>query len=154
VFFNQVVQLHGVPTSIISNRYPVFTCTIWQELFRLSGTRLRLSSAFWPQTDGQSKVSNHIISMYLCCLAGDMSRSWLRWLPWAEYCFNTSFEVVYGRAPPPMIPFQARATHVAAVDCQLWDRDVRTQRQASVGGVHHRRMGLAPPQSSGCGICS
>jgi hypothetical protein len=80
-FFDQVVRLHGVPASIISDRDPIFTNTIWQELFRLSGTRLHLSSAFRPQTDGQSEVSNCIIVVYLRCLAGDRPRSWLRWLP-------------------------------------------------------------------------
>jgi hypothetical protein len=131
-FLYQVVRLHGVPALIVSDRYPVFSSTIWQELFRLSGTRLRLSSAFQPQMDRQSEVSNCIIMVYLRCLAGDRLHSWLRWLPWVEYCFNTSFqtalkvtpfEVVYGRVPPPLIPFQSGATRVAAVDHQLRDRD-------------------------------
>jgi hypothetical protein len=91
-----------------------------------------MSSAFWSQTGGQSEVSNRIITVYLRCLAGDRPRSWLRWLPWAEYCFNTSFqmalqatpfEVVYGQAPPPLIPFQAGSTRVAAIDRQLRNRD-------------------------------
>jgi hypothetical protein len=90
-FFDQVMRLHGVSTSIVSDRDPVFTSAVWQELFRLTGTRLWLSFAFRPQTDGQSEVSNRIITVYLHCLAGDRPRSWLRWLPWAEYCFNTSF---------------------------------------------------------------
>jgi hypothetical protein len=68
------------PSSIVSDRDPIFTGRVWQELFRLSGTQLRLSSTFRPQTDGQSEV-NHIITMYLRCLAGDRPRTWLRWLP-------------------------------------------------------------------------
>jgi hypothetical protein len=113
-FFDQIVCLHGLPTSIVSNRDPIFTCNVWQESFRLSGTQLRMSLAFRPQTDGQSKVTNRVITMYLRCLAGDMPRSWIRWLPWVEYCYNTSyqtklkttpFQVVYGRPPPAMIPF-------------------------------------------------
>jgi hypothetical protein len=103
-----------VPTSIMSDRDPVFTSTVRQELFCLSGTRFRLSSTFQPQTDGQWEVSNRIITVYLHFLVGNMPRSWLRWLPWAEYFFNTSFqtalkatsfEVVYGWAPPPLILF-------------------------------------------------
>jgi hypothetical protein len=71
--------------------------------------------------------------MYLRCLADDRPKSWLRWLPWAEYCYNTShqttlkttpFQVVYGRAPPPMIPFQEGETKVPVVDRQLQDRDL------------------------------
>jgi hypothetical protein len=131
-FFEQVVCLHGMSASIVSDHDPVFTSMIWWELFRLSDTQLRTSSAFHPQTDGQSEVMNRIITIYLRCLAGDRPKSWLRWLSWAEYCYNTSyqttlhatpFEVVYGRALPTMAaPFQARATRVVAVERR--DRDV------------------------------
>jgi hypothetical protein len=71
--------------------------------------------------------------VYLRCLAGDRPRSWLCWLLWAEYCYNTSyqttlratpFEVVYGCAPLPMPPFQPGVTLVIAVDRQPRDRDV------------------------------
>lgn len=48
VFFDEVVRLHGIPSSIVSDRDPVFTSTFWQELFRLSGVELHLSSAFHP----------------------------------------------------------------------------------------------------------
>jgi hypothetical protein len=47
-FFDQVVRLHGIPLSIVSDRDPVFTSSVWWELFRLFGTQLRMSSAFWP----------------------------------------------------------------------------------------------------------
>lgn len=131
-FFNQIVRLHGLPSSSVSDRDPVFTSNLWQELFHLSGTKLCLSLAFRPQTDGQSEVTNMIITIYLRCLAGDRPKSWLRWLPWVEYCFNTSFQsalkatpfqVVYGREPPAMIPFQQGSARVVAVDRQLKDRD-------------------------------
>ena len=90
VFFDQIVRLHGLPCSIVSDRDPVFTSKLWTELFPLAGVKLRLSSAFRPQTDGQSEVTNRILGVYLRCLAGDRPRSWLRWLPWAEYCYNSS----------------------------------------------------------------
>jgi hypothetical protein len=131
-FFDNIVCLHGFPSSIVSDRDLVFTSRLWIELFRLSGTRLCVSSAFHPQTDGQSEVTNKIITIYLRCLAGDRPHSWLRWLPWVEFCYNTSlqsalkttpFEVVYGRPPPTLIPFQSGSTRVAAVDRQLRDRD-------------------------------
>jgi hypothetical protein len=131
-FFDTIVRLHGVLESIVSDRDPVFTSTLWKELFRLTGTKLCTSFAFHPQTDGQSEVANKIITAYLRCLAGDRPHSWLRWLPWAEICFNSSyqtalkatpFEVVYGRTPPPLFPYQAGMTRVVTVDRQLRDRD-------------------------------
>jgi hypothetical protein len=51
-----------------------------------------MSSAFHPQSDGQSEVVNRIITMYLRCLAGDRPREWLKWLPWAEFYYNTSYQ--------------------------------------------------------------
>jgi hypothetical protein len=92
VFFDSVVQLHGIPESIVRDRDPVFTSKFWIELFTLSGVKPQLSLAFHPQSDGQSEVVNKVITMYLRCLTGDCPRQWLHWLSWAEFCYNTSFQ--------------------------------------------------------------
>jgi hypothetical protein len=81
VFFDSIVHLHGVSASIASNRDPVFTSTVWKELFRLIGTKLCTNLAFHLQTDGQSELTNKIIIVYLRCFAGDKPRTWLQWLP-------------------------------------------------------------------------
>jgi hypothetical protein len=52
VFFEEIVRLHGLPESIVSDRDPVFTSKFWTELFKLSGVKLQLTSAFHPQSDG------------------------------------------------------------------------------------------------------
>ena len=51
-FFKAIVHLHGFPTSIVSDRDPVFTGNVWRDLFKLAGVKLRLSTAFHPQIDG------------------------------------------------------------------------------------------------------
>ena len=131
-FFDNIVRLHGLPCSIVSDRDTIFTSTFWSELFQLAGVKLHMSSAFHPQSDGQSEVVNRIITMYLRCLAGDRPREWLKWLPWAEFCYNTSFQtalrcspfkVVYGREPPALLPYHPGTSQVAAVDKQLQTRD-------------------------------
>jgi hypothetical protein len=131
-FFEGVVQQRGFPYSIVSDRDSVFTSSFWMELFKLAGFKLQMSSPFHPQSYGQSEVVNHVITMYLCCLAGDRLKSWLRWLPWAEYCYNTSFQstlkcspfqVVYGREPPTFMSYSSWTAKVAAVDKQLQERD-------------------------------
>jgi len=76
-FFADIVRLHGVPQSMVSDRDPVFTSTFWRELMRLMGTKLHMSSAFHPQLDGQTEAANRVIVMYLRCFTGDRPRQWL-----------------------------------------------------------------------------
>jgi hypothetical protein len=124
-FFDGIVQLHRIPCSIVSDGDTVFTSAFCSELFKLAGVKLQMSSAFHPQSDGQSELVNKVITMYLRCLAGVRPRFWLQWLPWAEFCYNSSyhttlkcspFKVVYGRDPPALISYQQGASKVAAVD--------------------------------------
>jgi hypothetical protein len=131
-FFDGIVRLHRFPSSIISDRDPVFTGHVWRDLFRLAGVKLRLSTAFHPQTDGKSEVVNKVIAMYLRYVIGDRPRAWVDWLAWVEYCYNTSyhsalhtspFEVVYGRSPPPMLPFEAGTARTEAASDLLRTRD-------------------------------
>jgi hypothetical protein len=67
VFFDGIVRLHGFPSSIVSDRDLVFTSNVWRDLIGLAGVELRMSTAFHPQTDGQSEVVNNAIAMYLRC---------------------------------------------------------------------------------------
>jgi len=55
---DQIFKLHGMPTSIMSDRDPIFTSNFWQELFRLQGTQLQLSTSYHPQIDGQTEAVN------------------------------------------------------------------------------------------------
>jgi hypothetical protein len=130
-FFSEIVRLHGIPTSIVSDCDPVFTSTFWRALFKASGTTLLMSSVS-PQTDGQTDTVNKAISMYLRCLTGDRPRQWLRWLPWAEYVYNTAyhtalqetpFRVVYGRDPPTIRSYDTSEIRVVAVAQTLAELD-------------------------------
>ena len=99
---------------------------------RLLGTKLHMTSAFHPQSDGQTEAANRVIAMYLRCFTGDRPRQWLRWLPWAEYTYNTAyqsslretpFRVVYGRDPPSMRSYEPGETRVAAVAKTMEERE-------------------------------
>nr|KYP64474.1 Transposon Ty3-G Gag-Pol polyprotein [Cajanus cajan] len=107
-----VCKLHGFPRSLILDRDPIFFSQFWRELFRLSGTKLHMSTAYHPQTDGQTKVANKILQQYLRSFVHHRPSLWGKLLPWAEWCFNTTvksstgltpFEAMFGH-PPPNIP--------------------------------------------------
>jgi hypothetical protein len=70
-FFAEVVRLHGFPVSIVIDQDPVFTSTVWKDLFKLACVKLRMSIAFHPQTDGQLEATSKTIAMYLRCITGD-----------------------------------------------------------------------------------
>ncbi|WVZ69639.1 hypothetical protein U9M48_018398 [Paspalum notatum var. saurae] len=155
-FFAEIVRLHGIPQSIVSDRDTVFTSNFWRELMRLSGTKLQMSTAFHPQSDGQSESANRVIIMYLRCLTGDQPRDWLRWLPWAEYVFNTAFQsspretpfrVVYGRDPPSIRSYEPGETRVAAVAKTMEERTefledirIRLEQAQAVQKRHYDRV--------------
>jgi transposase InsO family protein len=131
-FFADIVRLHGVPQSLVTDRDPVFTSTFWRELMRLVGAKMHMTTAFHPQSDGQSEAVNRVIIMYLLCFTGDRPRQWLRWLPWAEYTFNTAyqsslkdtpFRVVYGRDPPSIRSYEPGESRVPAVAKSMEERD-------------------------------
>ena len=131
-FISEVVRLHGVPSSIVSDRDKVFLSTFWSELFKLQGTQLLRSTAYHPQTDGQTEVVNKGVESYLRCFVNGKPHTWARWLPWAEYWYNTSFhtatnytpfKALCGRDPPHLIRFFAGHTAVSSIETQLQERD-------------------------------
>jgi len=105
LFHNQVYRLHGMPLSIISDHDRVFTSKFWQELFRLANVRLNMSSAYHPQSDGQTKRVNQCLETFLRCFVHACPKSWSQWLSLAEFWFNTS-------------------THSATGDLHLWSSTV------------------------------
>lgn len=116
-FFKDIVRLHGIPETIVTDQDKKFRSLFWRELFRLMGTDLCFTTTYRPQSDGQTEIVNRTLEMYLRCLAGDNPRQWLRWLPWVEYCYNTSyhtglkatpFRLVYGREPPRLLDYTPR----------------------------------------------
>lgn len=98
-FVQNIIRLHGIPSSIVSNRDKVFTSSFWQEIHRLSGTTLKFSSTYHPKTDGQIEVMNRRIEMFLRRLVYDEQRKWLELIPWVELWHNSTFNISIGMSP-------------------------------------------------------
>jgi hypothetical protein len=110
-FLANIFKLHGPPTSIITDRDRIFTSQLWQEVFKAVKVKLKLSTAYHPQTDGQSERVNQCLESYLRCMVFQEPKKWASWLPMAEWWYNTSyhtalkispFQALYGY-PPPML---------------------------------------------------
>jgi hypothetical protein len=99
LFLDNVYNLHGLPQCIISDRDKIFTSALWKELFCLIDTKLMMSSAYHPQTDGQTKRLNQCLESYLRCTVHACPNKWFRWLPLAEFWYNTAFHTAIGRTP-------------------------------------------------------
>lgn len=99
VFMQEIFKLHGMPMGIISDRDRIFTGQVWQELFRLCHTELKMSSSYHPQTDGQTERVNQCLETYLHCSVHSCPSNWSKWLSLAEYWYNTCFHSSLGRTP-------------------------------------------------------
>ncbi|KAK5839973.1 hypothetical protein PVK06_008833 [Gossypium arboreum] len=99
LYVSQIVRLHGVPISIVSDRDPRFTSRFWKKLQEALGTKLHFSTAFHPQTDGQSERIIQILEDMLRCCILEFSGSWERYLPLIEFAYNNSFQSSIKMAP-------------------------------------------------------
>jgi hypothetical protein len=70
-FAENTFRLHGLPTVILTKRDKIFTSNLWQQLFKTPGVKLHLSSAYHPQTDGQTERVNQCLENYLRCMSFD-----------------------------------------------------------------------------------
>ena len=77
LFFSNVVALHGVPINIVSDRDPKFISAVWSALWEMMGTKLSMSTAYHPQSDGQSEILNRILEdMLRTFCATDHHNNW------------------------------------------------------------------------------
>ena len=109
LFIDNIYKLHGLPTTIVFDRDRPFANDLWQHLFKSLNVSLRFSSAYHPQSDGQTECVNQCLEVYLRCMAHSEPRKWYYWLPLDEWWYNTNyhsslqctpFQALYGYAPP------------------------------------------------------
>jgi hypothetical protein len=90
LFFKEVIRLHGLSKSIVSNRDTKFIGNFWRTLWKKLGTNLLFSSAYHPQTDGQMKVVNRSLEDLLRILVTEHHSQWDHILPQVEFAYKDS----------------------------------------------------------------
>ncbi|GJP58103.1 hypothetical protein CLOP_g20463 [Closterium sp. NIES-67] len=96
-FVRYIISQHGIPTTLISDRDPKFTSKFWKELMSLLGTKLAMSSAYHPQTDGQTECLNQIVEQLLRVACKDEISKWDLHLPVLEFAYNNATHAATGQ---------------------------------------------------------
>ncbi|CAI7881540.1 unnamed protein product, partial [Closterium sp. NIES-53] len=139
LLFDRIITIHGIPATLISDRDPKFTSKFWKELMGLLGTKLAMSSAYHPQTDGQTERLNQVVEQLLRTAWKDYVSHWDTQLPTLEFVYNnashaatgkTPFFLCYGREPltpqQPTTPAHVQAAHDFVTTMQqLWEKTRR-----------------------------
>ena len=99
LFLKEVVRLHGVPESIVSDCNTKFMSMFWHELHRLMGTKLLMSTVFHPQTDGTTERANRSIGQILRMIINDDQKNWADKCPMVEFVLNSSVSATMGFTP-------------------------------------------------------
>ncbi|EOX99963.1 Uncharacterized protein TCM_009073 [Theobroma cacao] len=99
VYVDEIVRLHGIPISIVSDRGAQFTSRFWGKLQEALGTKLDFSTAFHPQTDGQSERTIQTLEDMLRACVIDLGVRWEQYLPLVEFAYNNSFQTSIQMAP-------------------------------------------------------
>uniref|UniRef100_J3NB79 Integrase catalytic domain-containing protein n=1 Tax=Oryza brachyantha TaxID=4533 RepID=J3NB79_ORYBR len=122
-YVDSIYKLHGLPAAIISDRDRIFTSHFWQELFKAVGTDLRMSTAYHPQTDGQTERVNLCLEAYLRCFVHSKPSHWSKWLALAEFWYNTCFHSALGTSPfVALYGHEPRHLGIDSVDaCSFYD---------------------------------
>ena len=106
IYVKEIVSKHGVPLTIVSDRGSIFTSAFWKQLHKRLGSDLSYSTAYHPQTGGQTERTNQILEDMLRACVLDFGGSWDEHLALAEFSYNNSyqssiqmapFEALYGR---------------------------------------------------------
>lgn len=114
IYLRDIIRLHGTPATIVSDRDSKFTALFWQELHRLLGSKLLMSTAFHPQTDGTSERKIRDVSAALRTVVKPDQSNWVEKLPMVEFALNSSLSQSLG-----MAPFEANLGFLPVIETNL-----------------------------------
>ncbi|GJP64564.1 hypothetical protein CLOP_g21539 [Closterium sp. NIES-67] len=99
LFVRYIISQHGIPTTLISDQGPKFTSKSGKEMMSLLGTKLSMSSAYHPQTDGQTERLNQIVEQLFRAACKDEISQWDLHMPVLEFAYNNATHTAIGQAP-------------------------------------------------------
>ena len=99
LFMQHIVRLHGIPRDISTDRGSLFTSGLWKQITEKLGIERRLSTAFHPQTDGQTERTNAILAQYLRAYVNYLQDNWNELLPQAEFAYNNGYQETIKTTP-------------------------------------------------------
>ena len=114
LYVEQVIRLHGLPKSIVSDRDPKFTSKFWREVHRILGTKLKMSTAFHPQTDGASERAIRSVTQILRTMVRPDQTDWTDKVPLTEFAINSAVSSSTGFAP-----FELNYGYLPSVNTQV-----------------------------------
>ena len=121
VYIREIVRLHGLPESIVSDRDSKFTSKFWREVHRLLGAKLLMSTSFHPQTDGMTERAIRSVSQILRSTVSPDQLNWVDQVPLTEFAINSStsastgfapFELNYGYMPRTMEGMKTESSYI------------------------------------------
>jgi len=154
IFVDFYFRLHGLPTDIVSDRDVRFTSEWWRHLTKIWQTKLKMSTAFHPQTDGQAEKANSIVERYLQSFVQTRPQEWDRLLSLAEFSYNAHRHQSTGLAPfeadlgyIPRLPMDiiaksrpSRPDHSRAASFATTMADILHQLQEALRYTQSRQM--------------
>lgn len=149
VFMDNIHKLHGMPIAIVTDRDRVFTSTFFQEVFKSQKVQLRFSTAYHPQTDGQTERVNQCLESYLRCMTFQEPQNWCSWIALAEWWYNTTyhtaiqmtpFKALYGYSPPQISEFSVPCDVSQEARVTLEEKEAIVQKLKASMEDAQRRM--------------
>lgn len=165
IFVKEIWRLHGLPSEIISDRDSRFTSGFWNSIMELLEIKSKMSTAFHPQTDGQTERTNQTIEAFLRAYCCEDQSDWASLLPWAEYSYNNSvtsatgcspFYANYGYHPRTQWPKEGEVQNPTSLNYAHWLKSIHEGVTKSLeatrermGKYYDKRHGEAPQFKKG-----
>jgi len=142
LFRDNVWKLHGLPKSIVSDRGPQFVAGIMWELNRMLGIKSKLSTVFYPQTNGQTERVNQELEQYLRMFTNHRQEQWPDWLGMAEFAYNNKthsstkvspFKANYGQDPRMGFEIRRKGKYKGAEKLIMKMKEIQEEAKAALG---------------------